>query len=583
MARWPLWAQALILALLGLTFRVVFFAGLFIDVDAYGFLRMAEDFRAGLQNGDVWSQPWSASQYYTAEYWPAAFSLCTAAFSLITGSVADAAWLLGIFLGTALVLVALMLGRDVAGPLGGLMAGALAACNPMLVWYSQVPRTEALYVPLYGAGVWLVARASLAPRGVWAFAAGLVWGLACCTRWEAMMGAALAFAVLLVGALRRKLPWWRVPLFLLGFWLVYAPCFAFLWRLNDGPAVTPPAKRQHDTLEMLWIVRATPPSAFVRGGQASGEEFLRRFGLHGEYRYDPSVDVSPQVAAMLPRIVVSMCYAIPACAHDVLLNLSPLLLIFALLGARAAWQKAQTRIVAIFLLPAVAYFALIFWDPHPRYWGSFVLPTIVLAAAWVARGEWRGGGLAAFAFTVFLMLSWSYPAPSHPDDHMLAIGPYRLSEQLRLALQDPQLLGEPYYLPARLFVTGLSLALLCGLQAARGGSAAHAAVAAGLVLSAVEGCLVQAVDDLNRLANFGNFDPGSMRAPAPGRRGAPSRPEAGALERMSLIAPPEHRPPHHARISHAAGVGAARGHLGRLAVQRRRLAGRSGRREKRIF
>src|SRR5437763_8254563 len=52
--------------------------------------------------------------------------------------------------GTATIPLAFALGRRVAGRTAGLIAAALCACNPLLVWYSQEARSYALLVLLTG-------------------------------------------------------------------------------------------------------------------------------------------------------------------------------------------------------------------------------------------------------------------------------------------------------------------------------------------------------------------------------------------------------------------------------------------------
>jgi uncharacterized membrane protein len=66
---------------------------------------------------------------------------------------------LSALLGTLTIPLAFALGREVAGRTAGLIAGALCAFNPLLVWYSQEARSYALLVLLTGLTLLLLVRA----------------------------------------------------------------------------------------------------------------------------------------------------------------------------------------------------------------------------------------------------------------------------------------------------------------------------------------------------------------------------------------------------------------------------------------
>src|SRR5204863_2069457 len=102
---------------------------------------------------------------------------------------------------TATIPVAFLLGRRVAGPRTGLVAAALCASNPLLVWYSQEARSYALLVLLSGLTL-LAMLAALERPSPRRFAL-----------WALLAAAALAthyFAGFLVGA---EAAWmlWRTP------------------------------------------------------------------------------------------------------------------------------------------------------------------------------------------------------------------------------------------------------------------------------------------------------------------------------------------------------------------------------------
>jgi hypothetical protein len=79
--------------------------------------------------------------------------------------------------GTATIVVAFLVGRRLASARIGLVLAALAAFNPLLVWFSQEARPYALLVLLSGVSFLLFAAALERPRGRvlagWALASGL--------------------------------------------------------------------------------------------------------------------------------------------------------------------------------------------------------------------------------------------------------------------------------------------------------------------------------------------------------------------------------------------------------------------------
>src|SRR4051812_7078505 len=69
-------------------------------------------------------------------------------------------------LGIALVVVMYAAARSLAGRRAGLIAAALAACNPMLVWHAQDARAYTLLALLLAGTIW-----ALAERRAWWWAA----------------------------------------------------------------------------------------------------------------------------------------------------------------------------------------------------------------------------------------------------------------------------------------------------------------------------------------------------------------------------------------------------------------------------
>ncbi|HSS05410.1 MAG TPA: glycosyltransferase family 39 protein [Solirubrobacterales bacterium] len=110
--------------------------------------------------------------------------------------------------GAATVPVAYLVGRELARERTGLIAAAIVAVNPMLIWYSQEARSYALLV-LFGAlALLFFVRALRTEEGrdlaLWALASGL----ALCSHYFAVFAVAIEAAWLLV-ALRSR---WRLVL-----------------------------------------------------------------------------------------------------------------------------------------------------------------------------------------------------------------------------------------------------------------------------------------------------------------------------------------------------------------------------------
>jgi mannosyltransferase len=110
--------------------------------------------------------------------------------------------------GAATVPVAFLIGRELASNRAGLIAAALVAVSPMLIWYSQEARSYALLV-FFGALALLFFARALRTRdgrdlGLWALASAL----ALCSHYFAVFAVAIE-AIWLLVALRAR---WRVVL-----------------------------------------------------------------------------------------------------------------------------------------------------------------------------------------------------------------------------------------------------------------------------------------------------------------------------------------------------------------------------------
>jgi mannosyltransferase len=114
--------------------------------------------------------------------------------------------------GAAVVPVAYLIGRELASRRTGLIAAAIAAVNPMLIWYSQEARSYALLVFFGALALLFFVRALHTRRGrdlaLWVLASAL----ALCSHYFAVFAVAIEAAWLLV-ALRSR---WRLVLPAIG-------------------------------------------------------------------------------------------------------------------------------------------------------------------------------------------------------------------------------------------------------------------------------------------------------------------------------------------------------------------------------
>lgn len=115
--------------------------------------------------------------------------------------------LAGAVAGSATIVLTALLGRRLAGPTVGLVAGGLAALSPALLAGDGSLMTESVYVPLVLAALVLADRARIDQVWAWWVGLGLACGAAALTRQEALLVALVVVvpAALLVRS--RSWPW----------------------------------------------------------------------------------------------------------------------------------------------------------------------------------------------------------------------------------------------------------------------------------------------------------------------------------------------------------------------------------------
>ncbi|MFN8217749.1 MAG: glycosyltransferase family 39 protein [Solirubrobacterales bacterium] len=193
---------------------------------------------------------------------------------------------LSALLGTATVPVAFLAARELAGRRAGLIAAALVALDPMLIWYSQEARSYAALVCFGALALWFFARAlrtrSALDLGLWALASALaLW-----SHYFAVFAIAVEAAWLLV-ALHDEA---RKP--------VAAAAAVGL----AGVALAPLLAAQVNPHHIGWIERTTLPSRLVQ----SGVSFLA--GETGHVIAEPP----RELYALLPALIVLAAVALAA-------------------------------------------------------------------------------------------------------------------------------------------------------------------------------------------------------------------------------------------------------------------------------
>ncbi|MDX6608933.1 MAG: mannosyltransferase [Solirubrobacterales bacterium] len=152
--------------------------------------------------------------------------------------------------GLATVPLAYCIGAELASRRAGLIAAALIAVNPMLIWYSQEARSYAILVFFCAASLLFFARALRTRRGrdlaFWA----LTSALALCSHYFAVFAVAIEALWLLI-ALRQH---WRLVLPAVGFVLAV------------GAALIPLISAQVNPAHIGWIDESLLSTRFFQAG-----------------------------------------------------------------------------------------------------------------------------------------------------------------------------------------------------------------------------------------------------------------------------------------------------------------------------
>jgi mannosyltransferase len=139
---------------------------------------------------------------------PPLYYLVAWAWTRLFGDTAAGLRSLSALAGVATVPVTFAAGRALVGRRVGLVAAALVAVSPLLIWYSQEARNYSLFVLLAATSLWLFARARDTPTAGRLLAWAVVSAFALCTHYFAAFLLAPQ-ALWLLGDRRASL-WWRL-------------------------------------------------------------------------------------------------------------------------------------------------------------------------------------------------------------------------------------------------------------------------------------------------------------------------------------------------------------------------------------
>ncbi|HWI97064.1 MAG TPA: glycosyltransferase family 39 protein [Solirubrobacterales bacterium] len=273
---------------------------------------------------------------------------------------------LSALLGTATIPLAYCIGAELAHRRAGLIAAALLAVNPMLIWYSQEARSYALLVFFSAASLLFFVRA-LRTRGardlaLWALASAL----ALCSHYFAVFAVAIEALWLLI-ALR-------------GRWRVVFPALAAVGLV--GLALVPLISAQVNPTHIGWIEESLLSTRFFQ----TGVSFL--VGETGHV-----IAESPRERyALLPAVLFAMALLLVAFRGTrrerrgalIGLVLGSGVALLALLAALAGKDYVVERNLLPALVPLAIAASLGFAADRARRLG--LLLAVALCAYWIAFG-----------------------------------------------------------------------------------------------------------------------------------------------------------------------------------------------------
>lgn len=430
--------RCIILFVVALIIRLAFTAPLVMELDTHFYAKMAKDIAQNVKTGKIFTTPPVHENYYGVEYRAFLYPLLTALLFFVTGGIQWALIAVSLICGSlAVIPVYLLTMRFIKGP-GPEIAAFLIITHPRLVFISSMGLSESLYVLLFISAVYFTASAAM--EGQWRhfILAGITWGLAYLTRFEAFAGAALAFIILCSsvftpqdkGKIKSRPA--KTAVFVVAVLIIMSPYLLILKTATGGFHLTPPAKQLYDLSEGVYISSKQP------GGY---REFVYRFGAPGEHPHDVLLKKFGKTA---PRrfkenadlVFNSTLKKIPENIWVARSNFSWFWILMLLAPVIRGWKGFYKKyaVVWVFFLMAIPPMVLQFWDPSARYF----TPLITLAAVMIGGvGErlllsdapmFGGSTRMRFAFAYIfvplsIFLSWHLWMPEPFNHDFMQIGP----------------------------------------------------------------------------------------------------------------------------------------------------------------
>lgn len=385
--------RILIFVVLVLLVRLVFIHKLDMEIDTYYYACLTQDIKTAIVTGKIFTSPINHEHYRGIEYRSPLFSLLAAIISLVIGNIEASLIAVSLIAGCILVIPVFLLARRLWGDPAGELAGLIVMFSPHLILYSITGRSESLYTMFFTFAVYFVTLAYEQNKWKDFIMAGVFWGLAYQTRFEALAAAFTTLFLFFFGLIDKRFKkdnaeyLRKIGTFLLMFFLVILPYTLIIFRTSGEVTLASPSKKLYDLKESLWIISEQP------GGYSS---FMYNYGISGEKSYSelkslikqtPDEMLSENTGIILPAIIRS----IPINIRMILVNFNILILLFLVVPPLTKWKLRDPRIAVLwlYLLTAIPIVLLSYWDSDPRYY-SFFIPLLAINAGGIIKSLYEG-------------------------------------------------------------------------------------------------------------------------------------------------------------------------------------------------
>ncbi len=380
--------RILIFVVLVLLVRLIFIHKIDMEIDTYYYACLTQDIKTAIVTGKIFTSPINHEHYRGIEYRSPLFSLLAAIISLVIGNIEASLIAVSLISGCVLVIPVFLLARRLWGDPAGELASLIVMFSPHLVLYSITGRSESLYTMLYTFAAYFVILAYEQNKWKDFILAGVFWGLAYQTRFEALAAAFTTLFLFLFGFINKRFKKnsveyiKKIVTFLLMLFLVVLPYIVIIFKTSGELSLTSPSKTLLDMKESLWIINETP---------GSYTSFNYTYGSPGEYSYYTLKKLIPQTPdQMLSEnagiIIPAIFRAIPTNIRMILVNFNLLIFLFLITPVLAKWKLRDPRIAILwlYLLTAIPIVLLSYWDSDPRYF-SFFAPLLAINAGGIIK------------------------------------------------------------------------------------------------------------------------------------------------------------------------------------------------------